>query len=184
MSQFFIPDTKIAYTVRESSRAKNLRLSIRHDGSVTVTRPRYVSDKQTIFFVEQHTDWIKKKLEKFKHYPADFTRHDREHYLEHVETARKLVHEKLTYWNKFYNFSYGTVAIRSQKTKWGSCSSRKNLNFNYRIIFLSTELQDYLVVHELCHLQEMNHGSNFWKLVEKTIPDAKILQKKINFRID
>jgi predicted metal-dependent hydrolase len=87
------------------------------------------------------------------------------------EDARTLVEARLTHFNEIYAFSYKRVAIRNQKTRWGSCSSHKNLNFHYKILFLSPELADYLIVHELCHLQEMNHGAAFWSLVSKTIPD-------------
>lgn len=93
------------------------------------------------------------------------------------ESARVLVKEKLEYWNQFYSFSYKRIFIRAQRTRWGSCSSRGNLSFNYRILFLSPELQDYLIVHELCHLSEMNHGSNFWVLVGRTIPKYKTLRR-------
>jgi len=89
------------------------------------------------------------------------------------ERARRLVYEKLEYWNSYYNFSYKRIAIRDQKTRWGSCSSKKNLNFNYRILYLPEELQDYLIVHELCHVAEMNHGRNYWRLVSRTQPDYK-----------
>lgn len=95
------------------------------------------------------------------------------HYKSHKEAARILVHQRLNYWNQFYNFQYGRVSIKNTRSRWGSCSSKKNLNFNYRIIFLSPELQDYLIVHELCHLAEMNHGPRFWSLVAKQIPDYK-----------
>ena len=104
---------------------------------------------------------------------------NRKEYLEYKETARKLVHEKLIYWNQFYNLEYKKVFIKNTRTKWGSCSSKKNLNFSYRIIFLEPELQDYLIVHELCHLAEMNHGQGFWNLVSQQIPNAKDCHHKL-----
>jgi predicted metal-dependent hydrolase len=105
-------------------------------------------------------------------------------YKEHREAARELVEKKLVHWNRYYNFSYNRVSIRNQRSRWGSCSSKGNLNFNYRILFLEEDLQDYLIVHELCHLQEMNHGPKFWRLVEQTIPNARSLQKKMHMQID
>jgi len=93
------------------------------------------------------------------------------HYLTHREHARALVTDRLDYWNQFFNLSYGRIAIRNQSTRWGSCSTKRNLNFNYRIAFLPVELADYIIVHELCHLLEFNHGQQFWKHVERAIPD-------------
>ncbi len=93
--------------------------------------------------------------------------------------------ERLNYYNKFYNFPYNKIFIKNHKARWGSCSIRNNINFNYRIIFLSQELADYIIVHELCHLKEMNHSRKFWVLVEKIFPDYKKVRKelyKIRFR--
>lgn len=95
------------------------------------------------------------------------------HYIAHKEQARRVVHARLEHFNLHYGFSYGRVAVRNQRRCWGSCSSLKNLNFNYRILFLPPELQDYIVVHELCHLQEMHHRQSFWDLVAEQIPDYK-----------
>ena len=92
-------------------------------------------------------------------------------YLKYKEEARKLVRIKLLYWSEIYGFKYGKVAIRNQKTRWGSCSKRVNLNFSYKIVFLPEHLVDYLIVHELCHLEQFNHSKDFWALVGKTIPD-------------
>ncbi len=92
-------------------------------------------------------------------------------YLKYKEFARTLVEERIVYWNTFYGFTYGKVYIKDQKTRWGSCSSKGNLNFSYKLIFLPLHLVDYIVVHELCHLKEFNHGSNFWRLIAETIPD-------------
>ena len=91
------------------------------------------------------------------------------------EVARIFVENRISYFNKFYNFKINRIAIKNTKTRWGSCSSKGNLNFNYKIIYLKPELADYLIVHELCHLGELNHSRRFWVLVSKTIPDyAKI----------
>ena len=89
----------------------------------------------------------------------------------HKEDAKAFTLSRLEYWNQFYNFKYGTVKIKSQTTRWGSCSSKGNLNINYRIVLLPEHLADYLIVHELCHLEEFNHSQKFWNLVSKTIPD-------------
>ena len=91
------------------------------------------------------------------------------HYQAHKEAARAVVHKKLSEWNQQYGFTYKRVAIRNQRRSWGSCTSLKNLNFSYKILFLPSHLQDYIVVHELCHLQELNHGTSFWALVEKCV---------------
>jgi predicted metal-dependent hydrolase len=93
--------------------------------------------------------------------------------------ARVIVLERICYFNQYYKFEYNRIFIKNQKTRWGSCSNHKNLNFNYRIALLPKELQDYLIVHELCHLKEMNHGPNFWKLMAEQIPDCKTLSKQL-----
>lgn len=92
-------------------------------------------------------------------------------YLAHKEAARELVHRKLAEHNFHYGFTYHKVAIRDQHSRWGSCSKKGNLNFNYRLVFLPEALVDSVIVHELCHLKEFNHGKNFWALVAETIPD-------------
>jgi len=90
--------------------------------------------------------------------------------------ARALVHELLVECNKHYGFLYNKVFIRNTRTRWGSCSSRGNLGFNYRIAKLPPELQRYIVVHELCHLKEFNHSPAFWKLVEEQALNWKQLR--------
>lgn len=100
-------------------------------------------------------------------------------YLAHKEEARKLVKERLEYWNQFYNFKYNKVFIKNTKSRWGSCSKKGNLNFNYRIALIEPVLADYIIVHELCHIGEFNHSPKFWSLVERTIPDWKLRRAKL-----
>jgi predicted metal-dependent hydrolase len=93
--------------------------------------------------------------------------------------ARALVHERLDHFNRYYGYIYGKVFIRNTRTRWGTCSSKSNLGFNYRIAKLPTALTDYIVVHELCHLAELNHSPQFWALVAKTMPDWKVRRKAL-----
>lgn len=94
-------------------------------------------------------------------------------YLDNREKARTIITSRVEHFAKEYDFSYGRITIKDQKRCWGSCSTKKNLNFNYKLIFLPAELLDYVVVHELCHLRHFHHRVTFWKEVEKIIPDYK-----------
>lgn len=102
-------------------------------------------------------------------------------YLKYKTQASILAKKRLEYFNTFYNFKYNRITIRNQKTRWGSCSKKGNLNFNYKIALLKENQADYIIVHELCHLREFNHGERFWDLVEKTIPDYKELRKSLKY---
>lgn len=90
-----------------------------------------------------------------------------------------MVLAKIAYWNAQYGFTYNRIAIRNTRNCWGSCTSLKNLNFSYKILFLPEHLQDYIIVHELCHLQELNHKAEFWLLVAQTIPEYKECIKEL-----
>ncbi|MEK7523477.1 MAG: M48 family metallopeptidase [Patescibacteria group bacterium] len=100
-------------------------------------------------------------------------------FLEHKEQARRLAKERIEHFNKMYQFEFNRVSIRNQRTRWGSCSSKRNLNFNYKIALLPLPLADYIIVHELCHLGEFNHSKKFWELVAKTIPNHREIRKVI-----
>jgi len=89
----------------------------------------------------------------------------------HKTTARKIILERLSVYAPLCDVVYGRVAIRNQRRRWGSCSSLGNLNFSYRVAFLPEPLRDYVIVHELCHLKELNHGPEFWRCVQAVLPD-------------
>lgn len=95
----------------------------------------------------------------------------RKEYLLQKEKTRAFVFNKIEHYNKVYNFTFNRISIKNQKSRWGSCSSRKNINFNYRLGLISEHLAEYVVVHELCHLEQLNHSQAFWNLVAITIPD-------------
>ncbi len=87
------------------------------------------------------------------------------------EMARSIIAEQIRFYEKHIPVKHNNFRIKNQKTRWGSCSSKKNLNFNFRLIMAPIEIVDYVVVHELCHLVHMNHSASFWNLVESIIPD-------------
>ena len=106
-------------------------------------------------------------------------RRNRRNYLKHKEQARALVHARLAYFNAHYAVVLRKVFIKNLKSRWGSCSERGNLNFNYKILFLPPEVADYIIVHELCHLREFNHSPKFWALVEEVVPNQKQLRRAL-----
>lgn len=167
---------KIDFTIKKS-KGRHLRISINRKGEVFLHVPRYVPIFVAKKFLLSKQDWVLKHLEKRKSYPVIEKRTTKKKYLENKEEARKLVLEKLDSWKNFYKdnfniiFTWKRVSIKNTTTRWGSCSAKKNLNFSYKIISLSPSAQDYLIVHELCHLVHMNHSKNFWNLVSLGCPD-------------
>ncbi|MFZ2151582.1 MAG: SprT family zinc-dependent metalloprotease [Minisyncoccia bacterium] len=162
------------YTVRHSNKARHLRISIHPGGEVVVTVPKNIQDDVVQKFLQDKSDWIKKKVTLMEKYPKkELVKLSKKEIVVFKQKARTFVETKLPYFNTHYGYSWNTVSIRSQKTRWGSCSKKGNLNFNYKIALLPEHLADYIVVHELCHLGAFDHSIMFWNLVAKTIPDYK-----------
>jgi predicted metal-dependent hydrolase len=103
----------------------------------------------------------------------------RANYLKYKESARILIHERLRHFNKFYNFRYNKVFVKDTTSRWGSCSKAGNLNFSYRLVLLPQELADYVIVHELCHLEQFNHSQKFWDLVAQQVPEYKKIRSQL-----
>lgn len=166
------------YETRTSSRTRRLRVTVYPGGRVVLSKPRSASERGALRFLHTHEAWILKESERMKQMPVPTARLQgtRRDYLAHRESARSLVAARLAYWNAQYGFQYGRVSIKNMSSRWGSCSAKRNLNFHYKVLELSPALLDYLIVHELCHLKEMNHGPRFWALVAEAIPDYQRLR--------
>lgn len=170
----------LKYTLKRSTRSSSVRLAIYRDGRFVVTAPQTLNQNFIDMFITQKLSWIRKKLLFFKNQTNITPTHKvltkkqkRNEYIEYKEKARILVHERLKYFNQFYSCNYNDVRIKNVSSRWGSCSKKGNLNFSYKLALLPQELSDYVIVHELCHLKELNHSKNFWDLVAKTVPDFK-----------
>ena len=167
------------YTIIRSNR-RSLSITIDPDANLIVRAPRRMSDKTIAAFVASKRDWIEKHMEKVRNRAAkreevpEFTEEERKAL---TKKARKMILEKVAYYAPIVGVTYGRIAIRKQRTVWGSCSAKGNLNFNYLLAMMPDEVVDYVVVHELCHRKEMNHSPRFWAEVEKVIPNHKALRK-------
>lgn len=163
----------VSYALQKRRGVKKMTLSVRRDGTITLTVPWWVSQRAAAHYIEEKRSWLTEALAHARARGGLSCKEQDEHYKQHKEAARAFVQERLPVLNEHYGFSWGRVAIRKNSTSWGSCSSKRNLNFDYRILFLPKHLQDYILVHELCHLKEMNHSPRFWNLVAQVIPDYK-----------
>lgn len=169
---------KITYEIIHSRR-KTMALQVKQDGSVVVRCPLWVSDTQAREFAEEHQEWICEHLKevlKKKEERAVYTKEQVEEFRQH---ARWMLAQKTWQWAQKMEVTYGKITIRQQVTRWGSCSGKGNLNYNWKLVLLPEELVDYVVVHELAHRREMNHSPRFWRIVEEQLPDYRERRKRL-----
>ena len=160
----------VPYQIIKSDR-KTIAIQIKPDGQVVVRCPKRMRVEEARRFVESKADWIEKHLAKRQ--PQNVAKYTPEEVEQLREQARKLVTERVRYYAPIIGVTYGQIAIRTQHTRWGSCSSKGNLNFNCLLALVPPEVLDYVVVHELCHRKELNHSARFWSQVEQVFPDYK-----------
>lgn len=173
--------TQISYTLKRHPRSKGVRMSVSNERALTVTAPRWVPNYFIERAVKEKEEWILKTFAYFaKKSPLLRSNLDSKAlYEKHKEEARRLVLRRLEYFNCVYGLSWNRISIRNQKTRWGSCSKKKNLNFHFKLALVPSELADYVVVHELCHLKEFNHSKKFWELVALAVPDHQEKRKEL-----
>jgi predicted metal-dependent hydrolase len=164
------------YEIKPSSKARRIRITIYPDGRVVATKPRIVSELAVRAFVKSKSFWIQQKLDYYKN--RKIIRFGSAKSKTKAE-ALEFVKSRINHYNQHYKFTFGKITIKNHRSVWGSCSARKNLNFNHRIVDLTPEQADYIIVHELCHLKELNHSKRFWSLVAETIPNFRELKHSL-----
>lgn len=175
-----INNKEIKYTLKRRRGARSMRLAIYASGAFVVTAPKWYPAYVINKFLAEKAEWIYGKLKNVDFKELDLKKkEERRSYKTQKESARAVIQKRLEFFNGHYNFFYNRVAIRNQSTCWGSASRKGNLNFNYKVANLPEELRDYIIVHELCHLRELNHGKEFWKLVSEIFPNHKDLRKEL-----
>lgn len=162
---------EIPVQIVSSTRTKRLRISHSPSHDIRISVPRSMSELTISLFIRQHEDWIMQqylsKSDSLLESDPDLCDHSRGHFETHKQSALIFCSQKVEQRNNNLWWNYQKITVKSLKSKRWSCSSKGNLNFNYKLMFLPEPMADYIIVHELCHLQQMNHGPRFWKLVEQ-----------------
>ena len=173
---------ELTYQIVRSDR-KTLSVSIQPDCTITVRAPRSVSDSQIRRFLVEKQHWlITKYLETKQKQEAipcsDLTDTQRAALTRrYIDAAKEYFPKRVAYFHQFTGGTYSRITIRDQKTRWGSCSSKGTLSFNWRLMLAPPAILDYVVVHELCHLRHMDHSPAFWQAVGEVFPDYASARK-------
>ena len=161
------------------SNRKTLSVEVKAD-SVLVRAPHKVSNKEIQKFLEEKQNWIEKNLKKLQERQALFKQQEpytQEEICMLVEKALDVIPQRVRYYAPIVGVDYGRITIRNQRTRWGSCSSKGNLNFNCLLMLFPDEVLDSIVVHELCHRKHMNHSAAFYEEVERVFPEYRRCEK-------
>lgn len=165
--------------VRRSNR-KTISIEVTKEVKVLVRAPYRMPLSELQRFVNEKSDWIEKHVQKMLEKQQEVLEAERlttEQIRALAKQALEVISERAAYYAEIIGVSYGRITIRNQKTRWGSCSGKGNLNFNCLLMLTPPEVLDYVVVHELCHRKEMNHSKRFWNEVEKVLPDYRERRK-------
>ena len=156
------------------SMRKTLEVEVSSDGRIIVRSPARLSEAEIEDFILSKADRLEKylrvsavrreKLSSLKPFTA-------EEINEMADRALKIIPERVRYYAPLIGVTYGKITIRNQKTRWGSCSAKGNLSFNCLLTAMPPEVLDSVVVHELCHLKQMNHSKAFYSEVYRVFPE-------------
>ena len=160
------------------SRRRSIGLEVRPDGSVILRVPSRLSKRDALAFLQTKEAWLRKCLDQVEERESFAEAAGLEPLTEDelsalTKAARAYFTEKCAWLAPVVGVDYGRISIRHQKTRWGSCSAKGNLNFNCLLMLAPEDVRDYVVVHELCHRKEMNHSSAFWAEVARVVPDYR-----------
>ena len=170
-------EEKEKIAVIKSSR-RTMSMEVRPDGSILVRAPFRASAEEIGNFVCSHKSWVEKQRIRMREKTDEIRLAEQnplspEDIRRLAEQALRELPPRIAAYAGQMGVTYGRVTIRNQKTRWGSCSSKGNLNFNCLLMLTPREVQDYVIVHELSHRKEMNHSPKFWAVVEEVLPDYK-----------
>ena len=168
---------EIVYTKR-----KTICLQVKRDGRLVIRCPYHTSKKQIDEFFNAHIEWVKKKLEINENGMTPINELSDFEIAELKAQAWAYIPSRVNYFAKIMDVTPTGVSINQAKTRFGSCSSKKRLNFSCNLMRYPAEAIDYVIVHELAHIKELNHSKRFWAIVEGVLPDYKKRQSILKTR--
>ena len=163
------------------SKRKTVAIQVKA-GQIIVKAPLQMKTTEIQELLEQKKEWIDKHLalaEEENKLTSEIKPYTMEEINKLADKAVKVIPERVKHYAPLIGVDYGRITIRNQRSRWGSCSSKGNLNFNCLLMEMPDEIIDSVVVHELCHLIHFNHSKEFWQTVEKYLPDYKIRKAKL-----
>ena len=155
------------------SKRNTLALQVKADLTVVVKAPRGLSRKYIDDFVNQKADWINERLQKYKSLPFNPYMFTKQEIADLKRKTLEIVVPRVQHYASIMGITPNKISASSAKARFASCNSRGNLSFSFRLCLYPIEAIDYIVVHELSHMVEMNHSKRFWAVVEKYMPDYK-----------
>ena len=164
---------KLTYQLIRSER-KTVSLQITQEGELVVRAPKRMVKAEIDRFVESKRGWIEKHAQNREQDVPKMTEAEFDTLVRH---ALEVIPEVVARFAPVVGVTYGRITIRNQRTRWGSCSAQGNLNFNCVLMRAPDDVLEYVVVHELCHRKEMNHGPKFWAEVERVLPNYRESRK-------
>lgn len=154
------------------SKRKTFSIEVRRDGKVTVRVPLRASLSDIRSFIEKNEGWVKMQLKKLEDIPESDILSLSENEIRYLSNeAKRYIPGKVAYYAQKIGVTYGRITIRHQRTRWGSCSAKGNLNFNCLLMLAPPQVIDSVIVHELCHIKHMNHSKKFYDEVLKAYPE-------------
>jgi len=159
-------------TIERSKRAKYMNISIKSTVKIRVAVPFGISFNEAELFARSKTEWIQKKILKISKSRNILKEVNMNH-------ARIQLKNRINFLSEKHNFKYNKLFIKNQKTRWGSCSEKNNINLNAKLLNLPQELIDYVILHELVHTKVKNHSIQFWLTLESYMNDSKKYDKEL-----
>ena len=155
------------------SQRKTMAIQVHADGRVTFRIPKQLPGTDVQKQLESHRGWILNKLLEMEDRRKKREKAEKKHIQDRFR-------QRAVYYAGMMGVTFGNITIRNQKTRWGSCSGKGNLNFNYKLYFLPAELMDYVIIHELAHRRHMNHSAAFWQVVEQYCPEWRTARARLH----
>lgn len=153
------------------SRRKTAAIEINRDAEVILRLPFGATDEYASRLLDEKADWIARHLTQARARVSTSAPFTEREIRELADKAKQLLPPRVEHFARLIGVSYNRITIRNQTSRWGSCSSKGNLNFNCLLALCPDDVRDYVVVHELCHRRQMNHSPRFWDEVARILPD-------------